>query len=55
MATATPLMVLPSSMQSKGMAYCGAYQGSLPITTVSARKVTVNEERNMAPEPISQP
>jgi hypothetical protein len=52
-----PFMVLPSTMPSSGIAYCGAYQGSVPITRSNASTVTVNDETNIdrVPTPKPQP
>ncbi|EKD34376.1 MAG: hypothetical protein ACD_75C02367G0003 [uncultured bacterium] len=49
MARDMPVMVLPSSMPSKGIAYCGVYQGSTRMMTRRASAVTEKEETNMAP------
>ncbi len=49
---AIPVMVLPSSMPSSGMAYWGSHQGLGPIMVVSASTVTAKAETNMAEVPM---
>ena len=55
MATETPFMVLPSSMPSRGMAYCGEYHGSLPMIAPSANSVTANDDTNIEIVPTPNP
>jgi hypothetical protein len=50
-----PFIVLPRIMPSSGMAYCGAYQGSVPMTTTSARTVTANDDTNIDRVPTPNP
>jgi tRNA dimethylallyltransferase len=48
---------LPRIMPSNGIAYCGAYHGSLPMTTSNARTVIANDETKIdrVPTPNPQP
>jgi hypothetical protein len=50
-----PFIVLPRIMPSNGMAYCGAYQGSVPMTTTSASTVTANDDTNIDRVPTPNP
>ncbi len=42
-----PFMLWPRTMPSSGVAYCNAYHGSVPITTISAMPVTAKDEVNI--------
>ena len=47
MLIAMPVMLLPSTIPSSGMAYWGVYQGSGPMNAVSASTVTLKPETNI--------
>jgi hypothetical protein len=47
-----PVIVLPSSMPSSGIAYCGSHQGVGPTIVVSASTVTAKADTNIVAAPI---